>query len=256
MRVLIVNTGSTSVKLRLLGSDDALLGRCDFPVVDGTIPVDAMTGALEQLGAFDAVGHRVVHGGTVTGRRCGSTTLCCSSSRRWWNWLPAPAAGAGRDLRPAPHAAPWRAAGGVLRHYVPHHRAGGGGHLCAACLVAGPVPVAPLRVPRLVARVCVPAGRRTGGGRPGPGGDRPSGRGCRPWPAVRHGQCVDTTMGFTPVGGPGDGHPSRDVDPGPRCCGCCGTGGSVLLRWTAGSPITAGWPGWGSRRHPDGGGAG
>src|SRR5690606_39388942 len=65
MRVLIVNTGSTSVKLRLLGSDDALLGRCDFPVVDGTIPVDAMTGALEQLGAFDAVGHRVVHGGTV-----------------------------------------------------------------------------------------------------------------------------------------------------------------------------------------------
>ncbi|KUP98128.1 acetate/propionate family kinase [Thermobifida cellulosilytica] len=65
MRVLVVNTGSTSVKLRLLDSDDTLLGRCDLDVVDGRLPVDELAEALRGLGACDAVGHRVVHGGTA-----------------------------------------------------------------------------------------------------------------------------------------------------------------------------------------------
>src|SRR3954465_765497 len=49
MRVLVVNAGSTSLKLTLLGDDDELLAS---PSLDEVREVDA-----------DAVGHRIVHGG-------------------------------------------------------------------------------------------------------------------------------------------------------------------------------------------------
>ncbi|MEY9214612.1 acetate/propionate family kinase [Thermobifida halotolerans] len=65
MRILVVNTGSTSVKLRLLDSDDTLLERRDFDVVDGRLPADDVAEALRGFGGVDAVGHRVVHGGTA-----------------------------------------------------------------------------------------------------------------------------------------------------------------------------------------------
>ncbi len=48
MRVLAVNAGSSSLKVRLLGDGDELLAEAD---------------ALEGLPAPDAVGHRIVHGG-------------------------------------------------------------------------------------------------------------------------------------------------------------------------------------------------
>jgi acetate kinase len=59
--VLAVNAGSSSLKLRVLGADDALLGSRDVSADDD------WEAALEQLlddepGA-DAAGHRVVHGG-------------------------------------------------------------------------------------------------------------------------------------------------------------------------------------------------
>jgi acetate kinase len=57
VRVLVVNAGSSSLKLRLVGADDALLGACDLE------PGDDVEAALAGLGAFDASGHRVVHGG-------------------------------------------------------------------------------------------------------------------------------------------------------------------------------------------------
>lgn len=57
MRVLVVNAGSSSLKLRLLDADDRVVESADL---DG----DADVGdALASFGPADAVGHRVVHGG-------------------------------------------------------------------------------------------------------------------------------------------------------------------------------------------------
>src|SRR5262249_11692820 len=56
--VLVVNAGSSSLKLRLLGDDDVVLESADLPP-DGSV-VDAMAG----WPAPDVVGHRIVHGGT------------------------------------------------------------------------------------------------------------------------------------------------------------------------------------------------
>ncbi len=65
MRVLVVNAGSSSLKLRLLGPDNEVLftesqahqGRFDPGAVE-----TAITGIADQV---DAIGHRVVHGGTT-----------------------------------------------------------------------------------------------------------------------------------------------------------------------------------------------
>jgi acetate kinase len=58
VRVLVVNAGSSSLKLRLLGPRDELLGERDLA------PGEPLAPALEALGDADAVGHRVVHGGS------------------------------------------------------------------------------------------------------------------------------------------------------------------------------------------------
>jgi acetate kinase len=63
LRVLTVNAGSSSLKLRLLGPDDELLGREDLDADRGHADSAALAEALERLGAADAVGHRIVHGG-------------------------------------------------------------------------------------------------------------------------------------------------------------------------------------------------
>jgi acetate kinase len=62
VRVLVVNAGSSSLKLRLVGADDRVAGRADLPAVDRASAPD-LAAALHGLGAYDAVGHRVVHGG-------------------------------------------------------------------------------------------------------------------------------------------------------------------------------------------------
>jgi acetate kinase len=62
MRILVVNAGSSSLKLRLVGDEDDVLGTADLPPVD-RLGDDDLAGALEKLGHFDAVGHRIVHGG-------------------------------------------------------------------------------------------------------------------------------------------------------------------------------------------------
>jgi acetate kinase len=54
LRILVVNAGSSSLKLALLDDDDALLWQRDLAPGDD----------LGDLGAPDAVGHRIVHGGT------------------------------------------------------------------------------------------------------------------------------------------------------------------------------------------------
>ncbi len=64
MRVLVVNAGSSTVKLRLLDSDDALVGECELAAPQSRVDPDALRAALDDgLGAADAIGHRIVHGG-------------------------------------------------------------------------------------------------------------------------------------------------------------------------------------------------
>lgn len=63
MRLLIVNAGSSSLKLRLLGSDDAVVADRELPADGGRFDEDAAAAALAAMTGADAAGHRVVHGG-------------------------------------------------------------------------------------------------------------------------------------------------------------------------------------------------
>jgi acetate kinase len=67
--ILVVNAGSSSLKLRLLGPDDAVLAQDDLGA--DAASSGALAAALERMrgaGPVDAVGHRVVHGGTFYDR--------------------------------------------------------------------------------------------------------------------------------------------------------------------------------------------
>jgi len=65
-RMLVVNAGSSSVKLRVLDGQDRLLASRDLNTAAGQAPGDKeLAGFLSEAGALDAVGHRVVHGGNL-----------------------------------------------------------------------------------------------------------------------------------------------------------------------------------------------
>jgi acetate kinase len=59
MRVLVVNAGSSSLKLRLLDEHDAILRSADLPAEP-----DRLAAALHGWAEPEVVGHRIVHGGT------------------------------------------------------------------------------------------------------------------------------------------------------------------------------------------------
>jgi acetate kinase len=63
LRVLVVNAGSSSLKLRTLDDGDELVASADLPVERGEIDADGVRRALSEMPAPDAVGHRIVHGG-------------------------------------------------------------------------------------------------------------------------------------------------------------------------------------------------
>jgi len=63
VRILVVNVGSTSLKLRVIGDDDAIAGRVDLAQL-ADLDAGALDAALSELGPVDAVGHRIVHGGS------------------------------------------------------------------------------------------------------------------------------------------------------------------------------------------------
>lgn len=64
MRVLVVNAGSSSLKLRLLGGEDETLAERELDAPRAVIDETELSAALAgQLGEADAVGHRIVHGG-------------------------------------------------------------------------------------------------------------------------------------------------------------------------------------------------
>src|SRR5262249_13178630 len=64
VRVLVVNAGSSSLKLRVLDDSDKVTGTADLPAPRGAADAVAIGSALASLGAADAAGHRIVHGGT------------------------------------------------------------------------------------------------------------------------------------------------------------------------------------------------
>jgi acetate kinase len=64
MRVLVVNAGSSSLKLRLLGDRDEILAQEELQAPRAQIDRAALREALHsELGDAQAVGHRIVHGG-------------------------------------------------------------------------------------------------------------------------------------------------------------------------------------------------
>ena len=103
MRVLVVNAGSSSLKLSLLDGDDETIASAELAAPRARIDADELRDALgaHGLGAADAVGHRIVHGGArfteaVTDRRPPSSARCaswstsrrCTSPSRWPRWTP------------------------------------------------------------------------------------------------------------------------------------------------------------------------
>ena len=61
--VLVVNAGSSSLKLRVLGSDDSVATALDLSPWDGSPEDPALTRFLRGLAGVGVAGHRVVHGG-------------------------------------------------------------------------------------------------------------------------------------------------------------------------------------------------
>src|SRR5215472_19235961 len=64
MQVLVVNAGSSSLKLRLLDAHDQTIESADLPAQNPGIDHLDLTSTLRDWPAPDAAGHRVVHGGT------------------------------------------------------------------------------------------------------------------------------------------------------------------------------------------------
>ncbi len=63
MRVLVVNAGSSSLRLRLLAPDDEVVDDQHLEDWDGA--ETALAEWIEKLDGVDAIGHRVVHGGSM-----------------------------------------------------------------------------------------------------------------------------------------------------------------------------------------------
>jgi acetate kinase len=63
VRVLVVNAGSSSLKLRVLGPEDDVLASADLAATAGRADEDELARTVAAMPRPDAVGHRIVHGG-------------------------------------------------------------------------------------------------------------------------------------------------------------------------------------------------
>jgi len=63
--ILIVNAGSSSLKLRVLGADDVVVASADLPAPRDATDIAALKDTLAGFGPVDATGHRIVHGGSL-----------------------------------------------------------------------------------------------------------------------------------------------------------------------------------------------
>src|SRR6185437_10965813 len=196
-RILVVNAGSSSLKLRVLddtgAAGDEVTGQADLPAVgggDGDTDAKEIAAAIESFGRVDAVGHRIVHGGT----RYAAPVLVTREVRRRLESLtdlaplhqpkslaaldavtavlPGVPAAAATFALPAEWRTRW-----TLRRYGFHGLSHAYVSRRAAELVAHPVPDAP-------------AGLRVVTCHLGAGASLA---------AVHSGRSVDTTMGFTPL---------------------------------------------------------
>jgi acetate kinase len=201
VRVLVVNAGSSSLKLRLLGPDDELVGARDLA------PEDDVGAALDALGEADAAGHRIVHGGERFGAPAVIDDEVATALEELTALAPLhqpkslAALAAVRAARPGlpevacfdtafhaglPAAARTYALPAAWRERWPLRRYGfhGLSHAWAArCAGSGRVVTCHLGAGASLA-------------------------------AVRDGRCVDTTMGFTPLEGLVMATRSGSVDPG------------------------------------------
>ena len=62
--MLVVNAGSSSLKLRLLDDRDQVVESADLPAQDSEINDRDLTRTLRDWPTPDVTGHRIVHGGT------------------------------------------------------------------------------------------------------------------------------------------------------------------------------------------------
>jgi acetate kinase len=63
VRILVVNSGSSSLKLSVLDGDTAVSSDA-MPAPAGPLDLDLLRTTIRRSGPFHAVGHRIVHGGT------------------------------------------------------------------------------------------------------------------------------------------------------------------------------------------------
>jgi acetate kinase len=64
VRLLVVNAGSSSLKLTLLDAEDHVIAECELDSDRGDVDAGALHDAIcGDLAGADAVGHRIVHGG-------------------------------------------------------------------------------------------------------------------------------------------------------------------------------------------------
>ena len=62
-RVLVVNAGSSTLKLSVVDRDGASMGARTLETIQGGIAPKTLAAEIAELGPVDAAGHRVVHGG-------------------------------------------------------------------------------------------------------------------------------------------------------------------------------------------------
>jgi acetate kinase len=217
--VLVVNTGSSSLKLSLLDPSDLVLFAADLAIPDGDVQAATAQALAGLAQPVHAVGHRVVHGGD---RYTGPVLVDPQVRERLEALVPLaplhqPAALAGLDaatrllpgvpnvacfdtafhatLPPAAHTYPvpasWRDRYGLRRygfHGLSHAHVA---HRVSALADTGTAQGAAQR--RLVS--ChLGAGASLA--------------------AIRGGRCIDTTMGFTPLDGLMMATRSGSIDPG------------------------------------------
>ncbi|MGC8627148.1 MAG: acetate/propionate family kinase [Acidimicrobiales bacterium] len=64
MHILVVNAGSSSLKLTVLDDADEVVTAVTLPAPSGRVDEDALRSVVARAGPIGAVGHRVVHGGS------------------------------------------------------------------------------------------------------------------------------------------------------------------------------------------------
>jgi acetate kinase len=63
LRVLVVNAGSSSLKVSLVDGDDTTIAAHELAVTDGRLEETKLGSVVRSMQGVEAVGHRVVHGG-------------------------------------------------------------------------------------------------------------------------------------------------------------------------------------------------